>query len=149
MGTHKSFLPINKVLFFVNEVEFEFLALSTCFGYVATNFYPLIRCLFPASGVSFSYLSLACPINIGFFLQILYFENLTLFMIICENSIIITFFLLWRDNSKPRYLCVSILNNSGEEGVVHPKFSFVQPSQFFWKHWALLKIEVGLKVGGW
>jgi hypothetical protein len=36
----------------------------------------------------------------------------------------------------------------GRSGVVHAKFCFVQPSQFFWKHWALLKIEVGLKVGG-
>ncbi len=40
-------------------------------------------------------------------------------MIICENSIIITFFFereRERDNSKPRYQCVSVLNNSGEDG---------------------------------
>ncbi len=41
-------------------------------------------------------------------------------MIIFENSIIITFFFFERererDNSKPRYLCVSVLNNWGEDG---------------------------------
>jgi hypothetical protein len=33
--------------------------------------------------------------------------------------------------------------------VVHPKFSYVQQSQFFWKHRPLLKTEVGQKVDGW